>query len=143
MIHTPDTIARFETKYTKGPGCWLWQGSKGGAYGYFKLASYHQTQAHRVAYELRHGPIADGYHIDHVCRTTLCVNPDHLEAVSCRTNILRGVSPWAANARKVLCKHGHDDWVARADKPGRRCLTCLKEASARQAARRKQARRCP
>jgi Pyruvate/2-oxoacid:ferredoxin oxidoreductase delta subunit len=44
---------------------------------------------------------------DHACRFRPCSNPDHLERVDQRTNTLRGLSPIAANARKIHCTNGH------------------------------------
>ena len=35
------------------------------------------------------------------------MNPEHLEAVTCRENILRGLGPGASNARKTHCSAGH------------------------------------
>jgi hypothetical protein len=64
--------------------------------------------AHRLAYELFVGPIPEGQTIDHLCRNRPCVNPGHLEVVDMRTNLLRGSSPTAQNARKTHCKHGHE-----------------------------------
>lgn len=36
------------------------------------------TYAHRLAWELAHGPIPDGHDIDHTCRVHPCVRLDHL-----------------------------------------------------------------
>lgn len=48
--------------------------------------------AHRLSYELFVGPIPDGYELDHLCRNRGCVNPAHLEAVTHRVNVLRGLA---------------------------------------------------
>lgn len=59
------------------------------------------ARAHRVAYEIAHGPIPPGLHIDHVwlkgCRSRACVNPAHLEAVRQKVNNQR-----AAEKRHIL-----------------------------------------
>lgn len=58
-----------------GPnGCWLWRGSNNGRYGRIGRKTY----AHRLCYELHHGPIPPGYQVMHKCDTPLCVRPDHL-----------------------------------------------------------------
>ena len=57
--------------------------------------------AHRVAYELFVGPLAPGMVIDHLCKNTRCVNPDHLEQVTQATNCRR-------KKRPTHCVHGHD-----------------------------------
>lgn len=36
----------------------------------------------RYVYEEEHGPIPDGFHVHHTCENPLCVNPEHLEALS-------------------------------------------------------------
>ena len=64
--------------------------------------------AHRVVYEILVGPIPVGLELDHLCRNRACVNPDHLEPVTTRTNLLRGYSPWACRARQTHCKRGHE-----------------------------------
>jgi hypothetical protein len=70
-------------------GCWIWQQSAS-FNGYGQLWHDGRIQrAHRVFYQLYVGPIPDGFQIDHTCGTKLCVNPDHLEAVSAIENVHR------------------------------------------------------
>lgn len=121
---------RFWPKVNKnGPnGCWLWTASLTRGYGVFHMGggASNMAYAHRVAYEWLVGPIPEGLVIDHLCRNPACVNPDHLEPVTNRENILRGEGASARNARKTHCDLGHplsgDNLV-----PGarvRKCLTC-------------------
>jgi hypothetical protein len=91
--------------------CWTWQGAKTPAgYGLIgRRVDGKQTMryVHRVMYEATKGPIPTGLSIDHLCRNTLCVNPDHLEAVPIGVNILRGNGMSARHARATECKRGH------------------------------------
>ena len=73
--------ARFWQKVDKSGDCWEWIGAVSSGYGHFQTDGG-TTTAHRVAYQLLVGPIPDGLHVDHLCRNTLCVNPDHLEPVT-------------------------------------------------------------
>jgi hypothetical protein len=106
---------RLESKYIPEPntGCWLWTGAVNNtkhsktAYGILKIDGKHKL-AHRLMYEMHNGPIDDGLYIDHRCNNTYCVNPEHLQAISPRENVVRSrISTPGINARKTHCAHGH------------------------------------
>lgn len=62
--------------------CWPWPGSKTRD-GYGRAWHNGRLQnAHRVAYELRRGPVPDGLVVDHICHARDCFNPAHLEPVT-------------------------------------------------------------
>lgn len=98
---------RFWAKIDKnGPnGCWMWKGTLDkDSYGMFGRDS---LKAHRITYEWLLGPIHVGLEIDHLCRIPGCVNPNHLEAVPHRINVLRGNNRAAQNAKRTHCIRGH------------------------------------
>lgn len=131
MLSADRVIAFWSRVNKQGPqGCWVWTGptSRFG-YGYFHVSRRYATaRTHRVSWELLRGRIPDGLQLDHLCRNRACVNPDHLEVVTDRVNILRGVSPPAINARKRHCLKGHDLDI-RNDAKGRWCVLCRKIAN--------------
>lgn len=106
------TLQRFEEKVIKSEGCWTWIGAaKKQGYGMIYFNGRNRA-AHAVSKHLYDGfPIdsnSRGLEWDHKCRNPRCVNPEHLELVSKKVNILRGESPQARNANKTHCHNGHD-----------------------------------
>lgn len=101
-------IDRFATKYTVAEsGCWNWNDyvtPKG--YGLFRYQGKTQ-KAHRVAYQLLKGDLVDGLVIDHLCKNRSCVNPNHLEQVTNKTNLDRGRS-FLHHKEKTHCPQGHE-----------------------------------
>lgn len=124
--------ARFWEKVQKGPGCWQWMAGKDRrGYGLYSMGRARRSYlAHRMAYELAKGSIPEGLVLDHLCRNPSCVNPAHLQAVTNRTNILRGVGESAVNALKTHCKYGHEfDEVNTYYRPNghRKCRECARQ----------------
>lgn len=115
-----------------GSSCWEWRGAfHPNGYGRFCLRKSVSAPAHRHVYELLVAPVPKPLVMDHLCRNIRCVNPDHLQPVTNRENLLRGVGPSAVNARKTHCSKGHpyteeNTWRSpnAASKAGRQCRTC-------------------
>ena len=71
-------ISRFWPKVAKASGCWLWKAAiRRDGYGLFTNQGRHYA-AHRLSWELTHGPIPDGMWVLHHCDVRACVRPDHL-----------------------------------------------------------------
>lgn len=135
---TTSLRGRFETKYAvdEQTGCWNWTGCRSQGYGQIREGGRgsRMLAAHRVSHEIFIGPIPDGLQVDHLCRNTLCVNPEHLEAVTGRENTMRGATITARNAAKTHCAHGHPFSGANLmtlPSGERRCRTCSRDASRR------------
>jgi hypothetical protein len=142
MNKLPD---RFVSKYQVNPetGCWEWKAAlKDSGYAAF-WDGRHMAPGHLFAYEAVIGKVPKGLHLDHLCRTRICVNPFHVEPVTMEENIRRSPlnqAMWEAKRTRTHCKHGHpfteeniywrtDGWKGN---PSRRCRTCVR---ARRAAR--------
>ena len=102
-------LERFEEKVERVPEltCHIWMAwTNTSGYGQIR-ANGKSAMAHKISYELVRGPIPDGMTMDHLCRNRWCVNPYHLEIVTMRENVLRGISFAAKNAKKTQCPKGH------------------------------------
>jgi hypothetical protein len=92
---------RFEELAERVPfsECWVWTGHIDRRTGYGTLC---RQLVHRFSYELFVGPIPAGLYIDHLCRNKWCVNPKHLEPVTCAENFRRYF------ATITHCPQGHE-----------------------------------
>ncbi len=117
----------FWRRVRKGDGCWIWTGEKyQNGYGRFnwRYSPRCSTTAHRAAYMLTNGPIADGMIACHRCDVRDCVNPSHIFIGSHLDNMRdmrekgRG-STGASHAAAVSigAQKGEDHWTKRT--PGR------------------------
>lgn len=104
-------LSIYPSKYRKKviieEDCWLWQGTLKNGYGRIRTNGIGRG-AHKFFYEFVFGEVLKGLVLDHLCRVRHCVNPNHLEAVTARENLLRGVGAAAKNAQKTHCIRGHE-----------------------------------
>lgn len=98
----------FWPKVVKGPECWGWAGAKTPD-GYGKLkTSGHRIYAHRLSYEIHHGPIPYGQHVLHRCDNPSCTRPDHLFAGTHSDNMKDCLAKGRYfNQRRTHCLNGH------------------------------------
>lgn len=86
-------------------GCWNWTATINNVgYGLFRFNGKLGV-AHRFSYEYYNGKIPDNLVVNHLCRNRRCVNPSHLEVVSKKENLLKGITHLE---KKIHCKNGHE-----------------------------------
>lgn len=121
--------------------CWNWKkrirkAAYDSGYGNFSQKCvvdgynwFRSIPAHRLVYTVYRGQIPTGLELDHLCRNTRCVNPDHLEPVTSQENVRRALS--YKSGTKRLCPRGH---VLSEDNLGHSawqsfCKTCRNEGA--------------
>jgi hypothetical protein len=81
--------------------CWIWQRGQSDGYGrIWDADEQKEVKAHRYFYLKSGKTILDGLVLDHLCKVTLCVNPDHLEPVTNVENSRRAMN-FRLDAEKV------------------------------------------
>jgi hypothetical protein len=87
---TTSVEERFLKHVDKTDTCWNWTGSTSGSkrYGKFHLDGK-VSASHRISmYLWKNFDLADSQSIHHICSNTLCVNPEHLRAVTTLDNMI-------------------------------------------------------
>ena len=107
MTSEIDRRKQFWAKVDRTETCWLWTAyTTPNGYGVFENKSPAGRLAHRISFEMARGTIPTGLEIDHLCRVRNCVRPDHLEAVTRKTNVHR--TPYIMKGMaKTHCPQGH------------------------------------
>ncbi len=113
--------------------CWNWTAAKTLGYGAFRYRRK-TYRVHRLVYAWLVKPIPTAKYgkgvpiFDHICRNHSCCNPQHLELVPQRINLLRGTGISAINSKKTHCIRGHLLPQAKEKLPNgrfmRRCVIC-------------------
>ena len=109
--------------------CWEWKAAKlRNGYGRF-WDGKNNVLAHRFSYKTFIIPISEDQHLDHICCNRGCVNPDHLQILTNKENVLKGNGPTAKNLRKTICKRGHilTSGKFKQNSEWRICLECARE----------------
>lgn len=130
---------RFWSKVRYGSGCWEWQATPSQAYGLFRHKGK-MRKAHRMAYELTHGPLEEGAILLHRCDNPRCVRPNHLQPGTYRDNLMDAIEKgrWTnGNSKKGVCKRRHTpNWYI--DRNGNRhCRPCAALYQRKRKARRR------
>lgn len=116
---------RFWSKVDTSGDHWIWLGSTGRrGQGTFHIREDGRDvshQAHRVSYALENGPIPSGYDIDHICRVTACVRPDHLRIATRKQNCENKstLSKTAVSGVRGVNRTSKGKWCARVGHNGK------------------------
>lgn len=136
VVLLPEIAKLLARRSITDAGCWQWTGGTNGVgYGVVTVR-YRRYYVHRLSYQLAAGFVPTGLVIDHLCRNTSCLNPEHLEPVTHAQNVRR--SPLVG--AKAHCRHGHaftpeNTYVSPAG--ARQCRACLRRRSREIRARRR------
>lgn len=133
---TDELIKRFYAKVDKTEDCWNWTGAKTASRKERPLAPATQGYgvisvnnrpfyAHRLSMLMKQGYLTEGLVIDHLCNNSTCVNPDHIEEVTNRENVVRSprhsMNTGGYSHYKEFCKRGHKRGIEMKGKP---CVEC-------------------
>lgn len=145
VINDLKLLFHIEARINAEGDCLVWTGTKNSDgygrmfLGWNKFRQPIRRFAHRMFYEIVNGTVPKELDIDHLCRNRACVNPTHLEAVTRKINVNRGLVPQMLRdraANMTHCKRGHiyegENKVINNKRTGAKtCRTCRNEAKRR------------
>lgn len=119
-------------------GCWEWKAALDrNGYGRVHIAGTANKAgfSHRIVYQLFYGTLP--LELDHLCRNPCCCNPKHLESVTHKVNVRRGLAAQATRtyyANHLYCPKAHplfgENLYAHTNRFGyvnKQCRTCRRD----------------
>ena len=110
--------------------CWLWLGALDrDGYGVYTPEGKATARAHKWIWEQMVGDVLFEHELDHTCRNRSCVNPAHLQEVTHRINVERGLCG-VLHTPKSHCNYGHSlggDNLYVSPNGNRHCRQCKKD----------------
>jgi len=122
QFSSDDLFVRIKSRVTETPdGCWTWTGVLVRGSGVISVGGK-TRYVHRTLYEIVNGEIPENYDLDHLCRTSTCVNPAHLEPVTRSENVARMLN----KQPRERCRRGQKYDVVGRTSTGS-CVACWEE----------------
>ena len=98
------------TRKDRTSDCVLWTGHRDpGGYGRMTLPGTTRG-AHRVAWEVAHGPIPEGMLVLHTCDNPRCCNPEHLKLGTHADNMRHKAERGRGRGAKARDRADHPEW---------------------------------